>query len=257
MNAIRSILIIGSMALCCTTAQAQVLNRISRAAQNAAERAATRQAEKKAEQAVDKAIDKTFEANAKKETESKEKKTEPAPYKGKHRGGAVDASIFPFDHGIYVEISESSGNEVMQTVYFTRSGQWRVYENKAERHIVKGKQHWVLDLVGKTGSYYDLNSTPKEANALISAALGGKPEEGLELIDFGQEDYLGYTCKKTMVRYPAIDMNMVCLSYGTLVMKSEGRIGSIPTSSRIISMETNTPPASKFEIPAGVSITTF
>ena len=269
MKAFRNILILGVLALWCIPVQAQVLNRINRSVQNAAQNAAERAATKKAEEEVTKAIEKAFEATEKSEAEKKEAaaKSAPEPYTGPMRGGVVDAVKFPFEHGSYIQAIEALGIEMTTTVYFTRSGEWQAIEDKSEikffgistkvdkLHIIKGNQHWDLDLAEKTGTYYTIDSTPEEADAVLKAALGGEPTEGMEITELGQENYLGYPCRKVHIKYPALDMDVTCLSYGTLIMKNEGRIGPIRTSVKILSVDTSAaPPASKFEVPAGIHV---
>ena len=248
------------------TAQAQLVNRLNRsvqnAAENAAERAATRQAEKKVEEAVTKAIDKAFEANEKKETEVK---AEPA-HTGPVKAAPKDAAKFPFEHGSYVQVAEALGIEMKTTVYFSRFGEWQAIEDKSEvrilgrttksdkLHITKGTKHWSLDLAAKTGSYFEFDPSSDDPDAALRAALGGDPAEGMEVIELGQENYIGYACRKVQIKYPVLAMDVTCLCYGTLLMKSEGRMGPIKTYSRIISLDFSAPPASIFEVPAGIKI---
>jgi len=276
MKTISKILILGIFALSCVTLQGQVLNRINRAAQNAAERAATRQVEKRTEEAVNKAIEKTIEANekaaeearaAKEAKEAQASTSEPAPYTGPVREAPKDASKFPFEQGSYVQISEALGFELKTTVYFAQSGLWQAIEDKSEikffgmstkmdkLHIIKGTQHWNLDLAEKTGSYYETDSTaPEDADAVLTSTLGGSPPEGVVVTELGTEDYIGYTCRKVRVQYPELAMDVTNLSYGTLVMKNEGSVLGVKTSVRVISVDLNAPPASKFEVPAGINI---
>lgn len=274
MKNLRNILLFSLFVFLCTPAEAQVVNRINRAAQNAAQRAAEKAATKKAEeeatkaaekgvQAAEKGIQAAAEANKNASTTTV---SESVPYDGPVIAAPKDDTKFPFEHGSYVMISEALGIEAQQTVYFTRSGEWKAFEDKSEvkvfgitvksdkMHIIKGNQHWNLDLAEKTGTYYESDVAQEDPNALLSAALGGDPEEGMEVIDLGQEVYLGYTCKKTQVKYPVLAMDMICLSYGTLPMKCDGMVGPIKTSTRIISIDLNNPPASKFEVPAGITI---
>jgi len=265
--------------LLCLPAQAQVLNRINRAAQNAAERAAEKAVTKKVEKEVTKAVDKGFEAaekgveaagkgiEAANEKNEGKKISEPEPHTGPIIPASKDDTKFPFEHGSYVQVAYLLGVEVQQTVYFTRSGEWTAIEDKSEIKmfgttvkqdkllITKGEKHWDIDLAEKRGTYYeDGDHRIDQTNAALVAALEGKSQEGVEVIDLGQEVYLGYTCKKTQVKYPTLAMDIVCLSYGTLVLKSDGTIGPLKTSIRILSFDHSNPPAHKFEVPAGIQM---
>jgi len=269
MKVFRNILILGILAMFCIPAQAQVLNRINRAAQNAAERAAERAVTKKVEQEVTNAVEKAFEAGERKEQEQKEtptvSKQEPAPYTGPMRGGAVEAAKFPFEKGSYVQVAEALGIEVSTTVYFTRFGEWTAVEDKSEIRmfgfstkvdkltITKGTTRWEIDLTEKTGTKYEIDLS-SEQDAVLRAAIDGSSTEGVEITELGQENYLGYACRKVHIKYPVFDMDVTCLSYGTLVMKTDGRIGPLKTSTRITSIDMNAPSASKFEVPADVTI---
>ena len=271
MKMLRNIFILSIFTLLCLSAQGQILNRISRSVQNSAERTAERAATRRAEQEVNKAIEKgvgAAEQGIEQAAEANKNATtaisDPEPYNGPVIAAPKDETKFPFEQGSYVMVSEVLGIEAQQTVYFTRSGQWQAIEDKSEMkvfgmsvkvdkmHIIKGNEHWHLDLTEKTGSYFISDDATDDPNALIAAALGGDPESGMEVIDLGQEIYMGYTCKKTQVKYPALAMDMICLSYGTLPMKCDGMMGPIKTSTRIVSIDLNAPPASKFEVPAGI-----
>ena len=271
MKIFRPLLILGVIALMCNTAQGQILNRINRsvqnAAQNAAEKAATKKAEEKVEEAVTKAVEKGFEANEKAEAQVKAKsESEAEPYTGPVREAPKDAAKFPFEHGSYVLLSEALGIEMKTTVYFSHSGEWQAIEDKSEikflgmstkmdkLHIIKGNKHWDLDLAENTGSYYEVESSSDDTDAVLQAALGGSPTEGMEITELGEENYIGYACRKVHVKYPILDMDVTCLSYGTLIMKNEGRVGPVKTSVRILSIDQNAPPASKFEVPSGIKI---
>ena len=295
MKVVRYLLVFSIITLLCLPAQAQFGNRLSRAVQNAAERTAIRKAEEKTEQAVEKAVDKATEKGvqaaekgAEKGVQAAEKGIEkgveaaekasatqsnpqpqPDPYTGPMRGGAVDAAKFPFDHGSYVQVAQALGIEVSSTVYFTRSGEWQAVEDKSEikvlgfstkvdkLQITKGTTRWDMDLTEKTGTKYEIDLSSDDADTALKAAVGGSSTEGMEITELGQENYLGYPCKKVHIKYPVLDMDVTCLSYGTLIMKNDGRIGPLKTSTRIVSIDLNTPPVSKFEVPAGVQITSY
>ena len=281
MKIVKNLLILGIFALWCAPAQAQILNRINRAAQNSAQNAAERAATKKAEEEAAKAAEKGVEAAikgiekgieaAEKGVEAAEKannaaSTEPAPYTGPVKPAPKDADKFPFEHGSYVQIAEVLGIEVKLNVYFSRYGEWQTIEDKSEikvfgfttktdkLQITKGTTHWDIDLNEKTGTKYELDPSSGGAEEALRQALEGNPSKDVEITELGQENYLGYACRKINVKYPALSMDVTCLCYGTLVFKTEGTIGPIKTFTRIISIDLNTPPASIFEVPPGVAI---
>ncbi|MCL2728114.1 MAG: DUF4412 domain-containing protein [Bacteroidales bacterium] len=277
MKIIRNIFILSLFAFLTIPLQAQVLNRISRSAQNAAERAAERAVTRKVEKEVTQAVEKAFEGGEKKESTQKEATTTttkpeepaptPAPHTGPVREAPKNADKFPFEHGSYVQVAEVLGVEVKMTLYFSRWGEWQTLENKSEirvfgfttkedkLHITKGNTRWDIDMAEKTGVKYEITHSPDETDAALKAALGGDPADGMEIIELGTENYIGYACRKVQIKYPITGMDLICLTYGTLVMKSDGRIGPLKTTTRILSIDLSAPPASIFEVPAGVTIT--
>jgi len=171
----------------------------------------------------------------------------------------------PFERGSYVEESSMMGFDVKKTVYFDRWGDWMATEDKSEMtimghtikndklQIVKGSTHWDLDLIEKTGTTYELNIPPGLAAAL-GTALGGAMMEGTEIKELGEEEYMGYKCKKTQVKYAQMNMEATTLTYGNLTMKMEGTMGKSKISTKITSIDLSAPPASIFEVPSDVVI---
>ena len=171
----------------------------------------------------------------------------------------------PFERGSYVQETKTMGMEVTNTTYFDRWGDWTASENKQEmkiggqtikihkRDIVKGNKHWNLDLIEKTGTTFELNLPPGMA-AMMGAALGGAMMEGMEIKELGEEEYLGYKCKKTNVKHAESEMDITTLSYGNLQMKSDGKMGQMKISTRVVSIDLSAPPAAMFEIPADIKI---
>jgi len=173
----------------------------------------------------------------------------------------------PFERGSYVEELNVMGTNMKKTVYFDKWGDWTATENKMEMtimgqtiktdklEIVKGSTHWDLDLVEKTGTTYESPVLPTGMAAALAAAVGGKLTEGMEIKELGEEDYLGYKCKKTQVKYAQMQMDATTLSYGNLTMKMEGKMGKMDISTKITSIDLSAPPASIFEVPEGVQVT--
>ena len=123
---------------------------------------------------------------------------------------------------------------------------------------MKGTTHWDLDLANKTGTTYETPVLPSGMEAALGAALGTaageKMMEGTEIKDLGVEDYLGYKCKKTQVKYAQMQMEATILAYGNLTMKMDGKMGKMDISAKITSIDLSAPPASKFEVPADIVI---
>jgi len=172
----------------------------------------------------------------------------------------------PFKQGSYVEESTVMGIEMKKTIYFDRWGDWIATEDKSEMkvmgythktdklEIAKGSTHWNIDLIEKTGTSYELNLPSMGLAAALGAAMGGKVMEGMEIKELGEEDYLGYKCKKTQVKYSQMNMDVTVLSYGNLTMKMEGTMGQSKISTKVVSIDLSAPPASKFEVPEGIKI---
>jgi len=181
---------------------------------------------------------------------------------------APDQKRLPFEKGSYVEETNAMGIGLTKTVYFDKWGDWTASETKSEiaitssftsktdkLEIVKGSTHWDLDLIKKTGTTYEAYVPMGGMAAAMGAAIGGKVMEGTEIKDLGEEDYLGYKCKKTQVIYPKMEMDATMLGYGNLTMKMEGKMGKMDISTKITSIDLNTPPAAIFEVPADIVIT--
>ena len=172
----------------------------------------------------------------------------------------------PFERGSYVEETNMMGMELKKTVYFDHWGDWKATENKSEiammgythktdnLEIVKGDMHWNLDLIKRTGTSFVLNVPTGGMAAALAAAVGGKMAEGMEIKEMGEENYLGYKCKKTQVKYAQMQMDVTTLSYGNLTMKMEGTMGKSNISTKIVSIDLSAPDASIFEVPTDIKI---
>ena len=179
----------------------------------------------------------------------------------------VTEKKLPFEFGSYVEESNMMGMDLKKTVYFDKWGDWTATEDKSEikmmgitikthkLEIVKGKTHWDLDLIEKTGTRYEVPTIPQNiAVSLAAAAVGGKMMEGMEMKELGEENYLGYNCKKTFMSYEAMNMEVTILNYGNLTMKMDGNMGGMDISTRITSIDLNKPVATIFEVPDDIEI---
>ena len=179
----------------------------------------------------------------------------------------VSERKIPLKQGSYVQVTKAMGMEMKSTVYFDNWGDWQATEDKSEMKmfgqtiktdkikIVKGNTHWDIDLIEKTGTKYEGLELPPGVAAALGAAVGGKMMEGMEVEELGTENYLGYPCKKTRVKYKDMDMETTTLTYGNLTMKTEGKMGGMEIYTAIIEMSENAPPKSKFEVPEGIELT--
>ena len=172
----------------------------------------------------------------------------------------------PMERGSYVEEINMMGMDLKKTVYFDHWGDWTASEDKSEvtimghtdqtnkLEITKGNKHWNLDLDKKKGTSFESNAPASGMAAALKAVAGGDLPEGVEIKELGEENYLGYTCKKTQVKYSKSNMDMTVLSYGNLTMKMEGTMGKSNMSTKITSIDLSAPPASIFEVPADIEI---
>lgn len=175
---------------------------------------------------------------------------------------------FPFERGSYQEVTNVMGMDMKKTIYFEHWGDWTASEEKMELeltknftqkthklNIVKGNEHWDLDMIQKTGTTYQREVPVNGMEAAVGAALGGKMMEGTEIKELGEENYLGYNCKKTEIKYPKMDMDITILTYGNLNMKMEGKMGKMEISTIVTSIDLTAPPDSIFEVPNDIKIT--
>lgn len=179
----------------------------------------------------------------------------------------VTEKKLPFEFGSYVEESNMMGMDLKKTVYFDKWGDWTATEDKSEikmmgitikthkLEIVKGKTHWDLDLIEKTGTRYEVPTIPQNiAVSLAAAAVGGKMMEGMEMKELGEENYLGYNCKKISVKYDSMNMETTILSYGNLTMKMDGNMGGMTISTKVTSIDLTKPSLAIFEVPDDIEI---
>jgi len=174
----------------------------------------------------------------------------------------------PFERGSYVQESNAMGMNIKQTIYFDKWGDWTATENKSEMEImkghtlitdelkiVKGSTHWDLDLAKKTGKTYE-HYVPVSSMAAMMSPSAKQLAEGAEVKDLGEENYLGYNCKKVHVKYPQMEMDATILSYGNLTMKMDGKMGKMDVSSKVSAIDLSAPPVSIFEVPSDIVMDT-
>ena len=176
---------------------------------------------------------------------------------------AVSDKKLPFERGSYVQVTKAMGMEIESTVYFDKWGDWTATETKLEiiqgypshnLEIIKGKTHWKIDLMEKTGTQYDAAEFSTGMAAALGVAMAGNMAKGVEIEELGTEDHLGYTCKKVRVKYKDMDMDVTTLTYDNLTMKMTGSMGKLEMFSEILSIDLSAPPASIFEVPEDIAI---
>jgi len=283
---IRTGLMTFALLLAYSTAYGQVGRRLQEAAGRAAERAATQQTEQRVEGAVNSAIDGALDSNNETSSNPPSQQQQQATTPS-NAGSIVPASEpvtadtpgrrftetadnsgikLPFKHGSYVQVTRAMGMEIKSTTYFDNWGDWVATENKSEMRmlgrtirtdkiaIVKGNLHWDIDLIERTGTHYENIELPDEAMEPLAAALAGQIQEGTVVEELGEERYLGYICKKVRVINKNMNMDVTVLNFGSLPMKTEGKVMGLEVYNVITEISESAPPASKFEVPAGISI---
>ncbi|MCL2682835.1 MAG: hypothetical protein FWE63_05040 [Bacteroidales bacterium] len=169
----------------------------------------------------------------------------------------------PFERGSYVQVTKAMGIEIPTTVYFDKWGDWTATETKIEIikgypshtiEIIKGKTHWNIDLIERTGTQYEAAGFSTGMAAALGASMGQKMAKDMEIEELGTEDFLGYKSKKIRVKYKDMDMDVTTWNYDNLTMKMTGSMGKMDMFSEILSIDLSAPPASIFEVPDDVKI---
>ena len=173
---------------------------------------------------------------------------------------------YPIEKGIVYQKSNVMGIESNPVIYFDKWGEWEttettttiemlgIKESSTSLKIVKGDDNWEIDMDKKTGFHY---SRPAVVNQLgvdlenLTTEIMGK----MKLEKVGEEKFLGFPCVKYSMKNDEMKMDVEYLTYGNLMMKMSGKVMEIPTEMEVTKIEAVAPPADKFEIPAGVTIT--
>lgn len=173
---------------------------------------------------------------------------------------------YPIEKGIVYQQSDVMGIVSNPVIYFDKWGEWEttettttiemlgIKESSTSLKIVKGDDNWEIDMDKKTGFHY---SRPAVVNQLgvdlenLTTEIMGK----MKLEKVGEEKFLGFPCVKYSMKNDEMKMDVEYLTYGNLMMKMSGKVMEIPTEMEVTKIEAVAPPAEKFEIPAGVTIT--
>ena len=173
---------------------------------------------------------------------------------------------YPIEKGIVYQKTEVMGIESNPVIYFDKWGEWETTETTTSMEmlgqkisttslkIVKGEDNWEIDMDKKTGFHYNravmINQLGVDMENLTTEMMGK-----MKLEKVGEEKYLGYPCVKYRMKNDELKMDVEYLACGNLMMKMAGKAMEIPTKIEVTKIEAVTPPADKFEIPAGVKIT--
>lgn len=180
----------------------------------------------------------------------------------------IKAKKYPFEKGIVYQKTSAMGIESNPVVYFDKWGEWEATETVIEMEmmgqkmvtreieITKGNDYWKIDLEEKTGVHFNrppaISPMGMDMEKISKEMLG---EMNIELL--GEETFLGYPCKKYRLQSDKNSLGMEYLLYGNLMMKMKGEAMGMPVTTEVIKIETVTPPAEKFEVPADVEITKY
>jgi autonomous glycyl radical cofactor GrcA len=177
----------------------------------------------------------------------------------------LEKKKYPLEHGIIYQKVSAAGFETKPVIYFDKWGDWQATETsmnmemmgvKAGIHsinIVKGDEHWDINLEEKSGKHYKLTVKINEFGVDVNTLTESMKKE-MNIKELGEETYLGYKCKKLKIKNDKMKMNMVYLTYGNLMMKMEGEAMGIKTKMEVTKLETSAPPAEKFTVPKGITI---
>lgn len=177
----------------------------------------------------------------------------------------LEKKKYPLEHGIIYQKVSAAGFETKPVIYFDKWGDWQATETsmnmemmgvKAGVHsinIVKGDEHWDINLEEKNGKHYKLTAKINELGVDVNTLTESMKKE-MNIKELGEETYLGYKCKKLKIKNDKMKMNMVYLTYGNLMMKMEGEAMGIKTKMEVTKLETLAPPAEKFTVPKGITI---
>lgn len=172
---------------------------------------------------------------------------------------------YPFECGIIYQKSDVMGILSSPVVYFDKWGEWETTEtttsieimgikqSNTSLTIMKGVDHWDIDINNKTGRHYSL----KAMKSAVGVDLENVSKEFLgkmNIEELGEETYLGYKCKKYRLKSDK-GMSVEYLMYGNLMMKMSGEAMGVPTKTEVVKIEKVKPPVEKFEIPKGIAIT--
>ncbi len=176
---------------------------------------------------------------------------------------------YPFEKGIIYQKVTAVGMDMPTTVYVDKWGEWEATEMTMEimgqkshtLKIVKGNDVWDIDMEKKTGQHYTQSAmTGYQGLDLENLDMSKLTDEAKKMIErlriefTGEEEYLGYKCKKMVMKGKDMQVNMEMLMCGNMTMKMKGKAMGFETSMEVTKIDKTAPPADKFEVPAGVTM---
>ena len=177
-------------------------------------------------------------------------------------GKEADSRRYPIERGIIHATNEAMGVEMTMVTYFDKWGEWEAIETTVPMEIwgtdytartleiIKGDDHWKIDLEEKTGEHFKqsrvINQLGVDMDKLSEEVLGK-----FDMEDLGEVDFLGYKCRRMRMKS---DMStaMDYVMWGNVMMQMEGEAMGVPTSMRVTSVEETTPPREVFDVPEGI-----
>ena len=194
--------------------------------------------------------------------EKKERESRGQKFSAKELQAEAGKKRYPLEQGIIRSTSEAMGMEMSIVTYFDKWGEWEAIETTVPMEvmgedystrtleIIKGDDHWKIDLDKKTGEHYTLaraiNPLGVDVESLSDELLGK-----MNLEDLGEVEFLGYKCRKMSMKSDK-GTQMDYVMWGNVMMSMEGEAMGIQTSSRVTSVEEVAPPQEKFEVPRDI-----
>lgn len=175
------------------------------------------------------------------------------------------ARRYPIEKGIIHATNEAMGVEITTVTYFDKWGEWEAIQNTVPMEIlgtdytsrtleiIKGDEHWEMDLDERTGRYYKLTRAVNDLGVdmeKLSEEMMGK----FDMEDLGEVDFLGYKCRK-MCMEGAMDTRMEYVMWGNVMMQMEGEALGIPATMQVTRVEEVAPPRGIFDVPDDIDFT--
>jgi hypothetical protein len=162
--------------------------------------------------------------------------------------------------GIVIYKTQMMGMDVKQTMTFDDYGKLDVQE--VEMEMMGVKVHTLT--LSKDGYMYNIDMVQKTGTKMVGLNntnidfqnLSEKMVKDMNLKKLGTEEFLGKTCDKMSIDYKAMSMTGTFLVYKGVALMSDTDMGTMKM--KLVAekfIENPDIPASKFEIPADVTIT--
>lgn len=172
---------------------------------------------------------------------------------------------YPLEQGIIRSTSEAMGMKMDIVTYFDKWGEWEAIETTVPMEvmgedysshtleIIKGEDHWKIDLNEKTGEHYTqaraINPMGIDVETMTDEFLGK-----MNIEDLGEVEFLGYKCREMRMKGDKGTF-MDYVMWGNVMMSMEGEAMGIQTSLQVTSVEEAAPSQEKFELPEDIRFT--